>query len=491
MKPAQTMDQMEGEITPKVDRGELTIASIIHAITGARPETYQEAITDAAIDSRLATPGSLFVAIKGENTDGHDHLAEAFELGATAALIDRDVDPGYRVVDLRQSGDLEDVETPLCLRVENTVEALQAAAKYWREQLDIRVIGITGSVGKSTTKELAAEVLQQRYRTYKNEGNLNNEIGLPLSLLKITSADERVVLEMGFYVPGEIALLGDIAKPQVGVITNISEVHLERAGSMEAIIKGKGELVESLPDAPEGVAILNIDDPAVRDMAERTEARIFYYGLSQEAVLWADEIEGLGLEGVRFVFHHQGEAFRVRVPLLGRHSVHTALRAAAVGLTEGLSWDQILSGLTETHNQLRLVAVDGPGESLILDDTYNAAPASVLAALNLLEELDGRRIAVLGDMLELGEFEERGHRMVGARAAEVAQRLVTVGELARWIGEEALRAGLPIGALTTLENSDQAVEFLRGEIGMGDVVLVKGSRGIRMDKIVSELEGSD
>ncbi len=488
MKPAQTMDRTEGEFTPEVDRGTLTIAAIIHAITGARPDGYQDAISDAVIDSRLASPGSLFVAIKGENTDGHDHLAEAFELGATLALIDRDVDPEFRVVDLT---DVEAVDPPLCLRVENTVEALQAVAKFWREQLDLRVIGITGSVGKSTTKELVAEVLQQRYRTYKNEGNLNNEIGLPLSMLKITSEDERAVLEMGFYVPGEIALLGDIAKPQVGVVTNISEVHLERAGTMEAIAKGKGELVESLPAAPEGVAVLNIDDPVVRDMAERTQARVFYYGLSEQADLWASDIEGLGLEGVRFVFHHASETFRVRVPLLGRHSVHTALRAAAVGLTEGLSWPQILSGLTETPTQLRLVAVDGPGGSLILDDTYNAAPASMLAALNLLEELDGRRIAVLGDMLELGEFEERGHRMVGARAAEVARHLVTVGERARWIGEEALRAGLPEAVLTTLENSDQAVEFLRGEVGSGDVVLIKGSRAIRMDKIVSELEVSD
>ena len=488
MKPAQTMDRTEGEFTPNMDRGTLTIAVIIHAITGAPPDGYQDAISDAIIDSRLASPGSLFVAIKGENTDGHDHLAEAFELGATLALIDRDVDPEFRVVDLT---DVEAVDPPLCLRVENTVEALQAVAKFWREQLDLRVIGITGSVGKSTTKELVAEVLQQRYRTYKNEGNLNNEIGLPLSMLKITSEDERAVLEMGFYVPGEIALLGDIAKPQVGVVTNISEVHLERAGTMEAIAKGKGELVESLPAAPEGVAVLNIDDPVVRDMAERTQARVFYYGLSEQADLWASDIEGLGLEGVRFVLHHASETFRVRVPLLGRHSVHTALRAAAVGLTEGLSWPQILSGLTETPTQLRLVAVDGPGGSLILDDTYNAAPASVLAALNLLEELDGRRIAVLGDMLELGEFEERGHRMVGARAAEVARHLVTVGERARWIGEEALRAGLPEAVLTTLENSDQAVEFLRGEVGSGDVVLIKGSRAIRMDKIVSELEVSD
>ena len=487
MKPAQTMDRTEGEFTPNVDRGTLTIAAIIHAITGARPDAYLDVISDAVIDSRLASPGSLFVATQGENADGHDHLAEAFGLGATLALIDRDVDPGFRVVDLT---DVEAVDPPLCLRVENTVEALQAVAKFWRDQLDLRVIGITGSVGKSTTKELVAEVLQQRYRTHKNEGNLNNEIGLPLSLLKITSEDERAVLEMGFYVPGEIALLGEIAKPQVGVVTNISEVHLERAGTMEAIAKGKGELIESLPAAPEGVAILNIDDPVVRGMAERTNARVFYYGLSEEADLWASDIEGLGLDGVRFVFHHASETFSVRVPLLGRHSVHTALRAAAVGLIEGLSWPQILSGLTETPTQLRLVAVDGPGGSLILDDTYNAAPESMLAALNLLEELDGRRIAVLGDMLELGEFEERGHRIVGARAAEVARHLVTVGERARWIGEEALRAGLPEAVLTTLENSDQAVEFLRGEVGSGDVVLIKGSRAIRMDKIVSELEVS-
>jgi UDP-N-acetylmuramoyl-tripeptide--D-alanyl-D-alanine ligase len=491
MKPAQTMDRTEGEFTPQGTRGTLTIAVVIQAISGARPDGYQDVISDAIIDSRLASPGSLFVAIKGENTDGHDHLAEAFELGTTLALIDSDVDPAFRVVDLTQKADVEAVQLPLCLRVENTVEALQAVAKFWREQLDLRVIGITGSVGKSTTKELVTEVLQQRYRTNKNEGNLNNEIGLPLSLLKITSDDERAVLEMGFYVPGEIALLGGIARPQVGVVTNISEVHLERAGTMEAIAKGKGELVESLPAAPEGVAVLNIDDPLVRDMAERTKARVFYYGLSEEADLWASDIEGLGLEGVRFVFHHAGETFKVRVPLLGRHSVHTALRAAAVGLIEGLSWPQILSGLTETPTQLRLVAVNGPGGSLILDDTYNAAPASVLAALNLLDELDGRRIAVLGDMLELGEFEERGHRMVGARAAEVARHLVTVGERARWIGEEALRAGLPEAVLTTLEDSDQAVEFLRGEIGSGDVVLIKGSRGIQMDKIVSELEVSD
>lgn len=469
----------------------LTLAMIIEGITGVAPAGYTEVVRDAAIDSRLVTRDALFVAIPGEKTDGHEHLQEAFDRGAIAALIDREVDPEFRVLDLREGSDVTSLELPMCLRVADTIEAMQTAARHWRNQLDVRVIGITGSVGKSTTKELAAEVLQRKFKTHKNPGNLNNEIGLPLSLLQLTAMHDRAVLEMGFYVPGEIALLGEIAHPQVGVITNVSEVHLERAGSLEAIVEGKGELVEALPPGPDGVAILNIDDERVRGMAGRTRARVVYYGLSSEADLWANDIEGLGLEGVRFVLHHMGEDFNVRVPLLGRHSVHTALRAAAVGLIEGLSWDEILAGLTQTRSQLRLVTVNGPGGSLILDDTYNAAPASMLAALNLLEELEGRRIAVLGDMLELGEYEERGHRIVGARVAEVAQRLVTVGARARWIGEEALRAGLPKAGLTTVENSEQAVELLREQIGEGDVVLVKGSRGVQMDVIVSRLEVTD
>jgi UDP-N-acetylmuramoyl-tripeptide--D-alanyl-D-alanine ligase len=482
----------QARILERIARGPmLRLATIIEGITGRRPKGLEQVITDAAFDSRLVIPGGLFVALPGERHDGHEYVAEAFARGAIAALVDRPMGPGFNVLDLRGEFDPGSVSLPLCLRVDSALLGLQAAAKHWRAQLPMRVIGITGSVGKSTTKELTAEILQRRYRTHKNRGNLNNEIGLPISLLQASSAHDRAVLEMGFYVPGEIALLCDIARPQVGVVTNISEVHLERAGSLEAIVRGKRELVENLPPAPEGVAILNIDDPLVRGMAPHTRARVFYYGLSQEADLWASEVEGLGLEGVRFRLHHLGETFHVRVPLLGQHSVHTTLRAAAVGLTEGMSWDEIIAGLTRTHSQLRLVAVSGPGGSLLLDDTYNAAPPSVLAALKLLEELEGRHIAVLGDMLELGEFEERGHRLVGARAAEVVDELVTVGQRARWIGEEALRAGLPETGLATLPDSKAAVEYLRGRIGHGDVVLIKGSRGVRMDEIVSELEVSD
>jgi UDP-N-acetylmuramoyl-tripeptide--D-alanyl-D-alanine ligase len=272
------------------------------------------------------------------------------------------------------------------------------------------------------------------------------------------------------------------------VVTNISEVHLERAGSMEAIVQGKGELVEALPVGPGGVAILNHDDDRVRDLSERTNARIFYYGLSPEADLWVSDVEGLGLDGIRCVIHFEGEEVHLRVPLLGRHSVHTVMRAAAVGLIEGLDWGAIVRGLQNPRNQLRLVTVLGPGGATILDDTYNAAPQSVLAALNLLDDLDGRKWAVLGDMLELGEFEETGHRRVGARAAEIADYLVTVGERARWIAEEAIASGLSSERVIALETSDEASQFLEERIDAGDVVLVKGSRGVELDRVVSRME---
>lgn len=467
----------------------LTLAHVIEALTGRQVEGGRQVITDAAIDSRLVIPGALFVALKGERADGHEYVAAAFERGASVALLEREVPAVGRMLDLRQpvaAEALAGLEPPVSLRVESSLSALHSIARHWRNQLSVRVIGITGSVGKSTTKELTADVLETRYRTMRNPGNLNNEIGLPLSMLRLTETHERAVLEMGLYVPGEIAFLCELARPTVGVITNVGPVHLERAGSMEAIVAGKTELIASLPPAPEGVAVLNSDEPLVRSMAQHTQASIVYYGLTSDADLWASEVEGQGLEGVRFVLHYRGEAMHVRVPLLGRHSVHTALRAAAVGLIEGLTWEEIIAGMQNTQSQLRLVAVQGPSGSLLLDDTYNAAPPSVIAALNLLAELDGRKVAVLGDMLELGEYEERGHRMVGARTAEVADALVAVGERARWIADEAEKAGLH--EVVTLKDSAEAVSHLRRSIGEGDVVLVKGSRGMHMDQIIVDLE---
>ena len=469
----------------------LTLADIIEALTGQRWPQATEVIPEVVIDSRQAVPGALFVALPGQRVDGHDFVPEAFERGASLALVQREV-PGYPQLDLRRpltEADWTGFRLPALLRVNDTLQALQQAARFWRRKLpQLRVVGITGSVGKSTTKELVAQVLSRRYRTLKNLGNLNNEIGLPLTVLRLTEGYQRAVLEMGFYVPGEIALLCDIALPHIGVVTNVGTVHAERAGSQETIARGKAELVEALPPAPEGVAVLNYDDPWVRWMAERTRARVFFYGLSPEADLWADQIEGLGLEGIAFRLHYQGETVAVKAPLLGRHSVHTALRAAAVGLVEGLSWQEIVEGLRMGHTQLRLVAVRAFNGALLLDDTYNASPQSTLAALNLLADLPGRRIAVLGDMLELGPYEREGHEKVGVRAAEVAAVLVTVGPRAKMIAEAALRAGMPAEQVWVTEDVDQALEALRALLQPEDVVLVKASRGMRLDRIVAALE---
>jgi UDP-N-acetylmuramoyl-tripeptide--D-alanyl-D-alanine ligase len=413
----------------------------------------------------------------------------AFEQGANYALIQRDISLPYPCIDVRQGVTPAELpEPPMCLRVDDSLKALQQVARFWRRKLDLQVVAITGSVGKSTTKELIAEVLGQRYRTLKNPGNLNNEIGLPLSLLRLGRGHQVAVLEMGFYVLGEIAFLCDLALPQIGVITNVGTVHAERAGSQEAIAQGKGELVDALPPAPEGVAILNRDDMWVRGMAKRTQARIFYYGLDPESDLWADEIEGLGLNGVRFRLHYQSEVLHLRVPLIGRHSVHTVLRAAAVGLVLGLTWDEIITGLRYGHTQLRLVAVRTASGALLLDDTYNASPESTLAALNLLSELDGRKVAVLGDMLELGPYEQMGHEMVGKRAAEVADELVAVGNLGSIIAASAVRSGLVESAVHKMADTNEAITYLKTHLGADDVVLVKGSRGMRMEQITAALE---
>jgi UDP-N-acetylmuramoyl-tripeptide--D-alanyl-D-alanine ligase len=467
----------------------LTVAILIEALSGNKPEASTQPISLAVIDSRQAVSGALFVAIQGQRVDGHDFVQDAFNRGAVVAIIQHEIETTHPVVDLREP-DPDRIrvpsQMPVCLLVPDSVLALQQAARFWRNRLSPRVIGITGSVGKSTTKEVAAEVLGQRYKTLRNQGNLNNEIGLPLSILGLDKTHQHAVLEMGFYVPGEIALLCELARPHVGVVTNIGTVHAERAGSQETIAKGKAELVQSLPE--DGVAILNRDDPWVRWMASQTRAQVFFYGLTPEADLWADHVEGLGLEGIRFQLHYKKDVLHLRVPMIGRHSVQTALRASAIGIVEGLSWQEIVNGLRSKNTQLRLVAVRSKQGALLLDDTYNASPESTLAALNLLSELEGHKIAVLGDMLELGQYERQGHEMVGLRAAAVADELVTVGELARTIANTAHSAGLSSRKIVEVETNEDAINYLNERLTAKDVVLIKGSRSLEMDKIVESLE---
>jgi UDP-N-acetylmuramoyl-tripeptide--D-alanyl-D-alanine ligase len=467
----------------------LTLADLLKALTGQNIEGASLIISEASIDSRQVIPASLFIALPGERVDGHDYVENAFTRGAHLALVQKDLSGQFPQIDLSSGewqSDTKLPRPPFCIRVADSLAALQKIAAYWRSRQTLRVIGITGSVGKSTTKELVAEVLSQRFHTLRNTGNLNNEIGLPLTLLRLTEAHQRAVLEMGFYVTGEIDFLCQIAKPHIGVVTNIGTVHAERAGSQETIARGKAELVKSLPS--DGVAILNYDDPWVRDMAALTNAHVLFYGLTPDSNLWASDIESLGLEGIRFCLHWGNERIHMRVPLIGRHSVHTALRAAAVGLVEGLTWQEIGDGLTHSRSQLRLVAVHTQNGALLLDDTYNASPESTLASLNLLGELNGRRVAVLGDMYELGQYEQQGHTMVGARAAEVCAELVAVGTLGKMIAEAAINAGLPAYAVTWVETVPEATEILKTKLRPGDIALVKGSHGLRMDRIINALE---
>ncbi len=476
---------MAGESELRVAVEGMTLADLAEALSGRRPP-WEMPIRHVAIDSRACEVGDVFIALPGERTDGHRYVGDAFRRGAIAAIVHEDVPEGAMTVDLERGPWPESLAFPVCFRVSRTLEALHRWAAWWRARFPVRVIGITGSVGKTSTKELTWAILSRRYETLKTEGNLNSEIGLPLMLLRLTPRHQRAVLEMGMYARGEIAALCAIARPVIGVITIVGPVHLERLGSIEAIAAAKAELVEALPE--DGVAVLNRDDPYVRAMAERTRARVFFYGLDPEADLWADEIVSEGLEGIRFDLHYRGETFRrVRVALLGRHSVHTALRAIAVGILEGLSWEEIFAGLGDRRAQLRLVAVPGLRGSIILDDTYNASPPSMLAALNLLAELEGRKIAVLGDMLELGAYEREGHRLVGGRAGAVVDLLITVGPRARIIAEEAMAVGLPPHRVWTCESNLEAIEILRQILEPGDVVLVKGSRGLRMEEIVNAL----
>lgn len=469
----------------------LTLGVMLEALSGAPYEQVRQVITEVTVDSRQVIPGGLFVALPGESLDGHDFVADAFQRGAQFALVQRDLSAQYPVVDLRtgklpDAQDLTSLEGPACLWVDDSLKALQQAARFWRRKLETKVIGITGSVGKSTTKEVVAEVLGQHYRTLKTHGNLNNEIGLPLMLLSLSEGHERAVLEMGFYVKGEIAFLCELALPEIGVVTNIGMVHASRAGDQQAIAQGKGELVESLPE--HGVAILNYDDPLVREMAKRTKAQVMYFGMDPAADVWADAVDGLGLDGIRFCLHYRDEELHLRVPMIGRHSVQTALRATAVGLSDGLTWQEIVDGLRSSPTQLRLMAVRCESGALLLDDTYNASPESMMAALNLLDELEGRKIAVLGDMLELGQYEWVGHEKVGIRAAQVADLLVTAGERGRMIAAAAARAGMNGELITEFDTTDQVVGFLKPRLKSGDVVLVKGSRGMHMERIVSALE---
>jgi len=377
---------------------------------------------------------------------------------------------------------------PFCIHVADSLKALQQIARYWRRQLNLRVIGITGSVGKSSTKELLAEMLSHKFHTYKNPGNYNNEIGLPLTLLNMSPGHQYAVLEMGFYYPGEISFLCDIALPQIGIVTNIGTVHAERAGSQEEIVKGKTELVQALPTAPEGIALLNMDDALVRSMIPKTKARVVTYGTHADAEFWASGVIGKGLAGIEFDVHMPEGIEHFQSPLIGIHSVMTCLRSIAVCRLEGLSIDEIRNGLADAQSQLRTSVYRHPSGAIILDDSYNATPESTLAALDLLANVEGIHVAVLGDMLELGAYERVGHQQVGKHIAQTADVLIAIGPRSKMVAESAIQSGFSAEKTFWFEDAAQAVHLVKQHCTDHSVILVKGSHGMKMNRIVADLK---
>lgn len=456
--------------------------------------------SDVTIDSRTVSPGSLFVALPGTRADGHAFVERALQAGARAALVSHVPDFDTRIWDYPRY---------LCV-VPDPLEALQSLATFWRMQQTGRVIGITGSIGKTTTKEVLAAVLSARWPVLWSEANLNTEIGLPLMLLRLTHQHRAGVFEMGMYVTGDIELLARIARPHTGLVTTIAPIHLERMGSIDAIAREKSKLIQALP--PDGLAVLNADDPWTRAMAMTSgTANQVLVGLDAEAEYRASDIEPHGLDGVTFTLHAEGGAHTIRTRVPGVHTLHAFLSAAAVARSMGMEWEELTDAMSEVRLQSRQRMLRLGTDVLLLDDSYNAAPLSVAAALDLLSNGSGTKIAVLGDMLELGPGEEAAHRDIGVRVAQVADWLVVRGERARWIAEEAIAGGMDSSRVIAAETNNEAASAVRdivreraavdpssprmqrqsGTLRLADhrvTILVKGSRGIRMEEIVQDLQ---
>jgi UDP-N-acetylmuramoyl-tripeptide--D-alanyl-D-alanine ligase len=460
----------------RLDRG-MSADELAAATAGIILRRSDRPVLGGAVDSRAVEAGNLFVALPGERTDGHRFVAAALAAGAAAVLIAEPASPAGLAAATDADATIIQVIDPL--------RALHAVAAAWRSRFDPLVVGVTGSIAKTSTKEAIATVLAAAMPTLRNEGNLNNEIGLPLTVLRLRSGHRAAVLEMGMYVGGEIADLAAIGRPEIGVVTTVQPVHLSRIGTIEAVEQAKGELVEALPD--DGVAILNADDERVRRMARRTRARVVTYGFALDADVRADRVVSRGTAGMAFELVAPGGSRSVVVPTLGRLAVHNALAAAAVGLAVQLPFEGIAAALGHGWAAPHRAQLFEAGGVTIVDDTYNASPGSVAAALELLAGIPGGRIAVLGEMLELGADHEQAHRATGKAAAAIVDQLVVVGSGAAGIAAGAREAGMATEAVTSVADRAAALHHLVGVLRPGDVVLVKASRGIALDVLVDEL----
>jgi len=451
----------------------LDASEIVGAVDGRLNIEAEFEIDSVSTDTRQLEAGDLFIALIGENFDAHNFLEQAFAGGAKAAIV--------------EAGRDYDFEQPL-IEVEDTTRALQDLANYYLQQFSIPVIAVTGSTGKTTTKDLIAAVVGQRYKTLKTKGNFNNQIGLPLTLLELDSSYQAVVLEMGMRGLGQIARLAEIAQPDIGVITNVGLTHIELLGTVEKIAEAKSELVQSLPST--GLAILNSDDRRVKEMAKKTTARTIYYGREKDADLQGVQVETLADDRVRFELVQAEENLEIILGMPGEYNVYNALAAIAVGLELDLSLEEISSGLntaslTEKRNQILTTDLG----LKIINDTYNANPTSVAAGLKTLAQIaEDRTIAVLGDMLELGAIAEEEHYRVGSKIVGYEiDYLITIGELAAEIAAGAADRNNGQTTIFSYQDKPLAIAKLKEIIASNDTILVKASRGMELEEVVESI----
>jgi len=436
-------------------------------------------IRGVSTDSRTVKAGNLFVALCGARYDGHEFVGAAFERGASGAVVSRNVSVA---VDSEGSN-------PAVLLVKDTLVSLQVLARAWRERVGFPVLAITGSNGKTTTKEMPWAVLASRFRVLKTSGNYNNQIGLPLTLLGLSAEHQVAVVEMGTSAPGEIHRLCEIARPDVGILTNVSGAHLEFLKSLRGVQQAKAELLDHL--SPQGVAILNRDDPLVMELAGRVKGKVMTFGLDPEAHVSALQVKDRGIEGSEFILKTRTGTCPARLAVPGLHNLPNALAAVAAGEVFQIPLQEAARALVSVRFPAMRMQVNRlPGGITLVNDAYNANPCSMEAALRTLaaSRQGGKLYFVAGDMRELGEDSESYHRQVGRLAADLGiDVLVGIGEQIRWTLEEAgVRGGGKVAV--HLCDHEEAARLLQSRLRPGDTVLIKGSRGMAMER-VAELMG--
>lgn len=449
--------------------GEILLATGGKLLSGNKETVFKNISTD----SRKIKPGDLFIPIVGEKFDGHDFIDASFDSGASGALTQKDTVAS---------------EGKTLIKVENTLKALQDVARFYRGRFRIPVVGVTGSVGKTSTKDMVASVLGKRFNVLKTEGNFNNEIGLPLTLFNLENCHEAAVIEMGMSGFGEIGRLTRIAAPDIAIITNIGMSHIEKLGSRENILKAKLEILEGL--SGNGLVVLNGDDDMLSGLKGKLGFRTVFYGMGDGNDYRAQNVKNLGENGTSFNISLGGREYAVHVTVPGIHNVSNALAAIAAGTELGVPVESMIEGIREfSPGKLRLNIISHKGFKII-NDTYNASPQSMESAINVLKDIagNGRTIAVLGDMLEMGDWAPKAHMDVGKFAvSRGVDYIITVGKNAGYIAKGAFDEGFNPENIFSFNENNEAAEFIRDFVADGDVVLVKGSRGMKMEQIVERL----